>query len=111
MGLPLPFQAGQLVVLVLKEPRERLWGRLLGLEAAGIALRGLDVSPWEEVMALVRRGDADLVALGTRFIPMHRVESLYLDEPSSGVPSLAEEFERRTGRDPFLFLADRPLPE
>ena len=109
MGIPLPFQANQLVVLVLHEPRERVWGRLLGLEAAGIALRGVDLSPWEEMIGFVRRGDADLVALGTRFLPMHRVESLYLDEPSSGVPSLAEDFGRRTGRDPLDFLADRPL--
>lgn len=109
MTLPLPFKAGQLVVLVLKEPRERIWGRLLGLEAAGIALRGIDVNPWEEVIGFVRRGDADLAALGTRFLPMHRVESLYLDEPSSGVHSLSEDFERRTGRNPLDFLADRSL--
>ena len=109
MTLPLPFKAGQLVVLVLKEPRERIWGRLLGLEAAGIALRGIDVNPWEEVIGFVRRGEADLAALDTRFLPMHRVESLYLDEPSSGVHSLSEDFERRTGRNPLDFLVDRSL--
>ena len=109
MAIPLPFRQGQLVVVMLREPRERLWGRLLGLEAAGIALRGIDVNPWEEVIGFVRRGEADLAALGTRFLPMHRVESLYLDEPSSGVPSLSEDFERRTGRNPLDFLADCSL--
>ncbi len=107
MAIPLPFRQGQLVVLVLQGPRERLWGRLLGLEAAGVALRGLELSPWDEVLGLVRRGEGDLVALGSRFYPMHRVESLYLDEPSSGVPSLGEAFEAATGRDPREFLADR----
>jgi len=106
MSLALPFERGQLVVVLLREPRERLWGRLLGLEAAGIALRGVDVSPWEEIMGLVRKGDVEMVALSSRFYPMHRLESLYLDEPSSGVPSLGEQFLARTGMAPSDFLAD-----
>lgn len=104
MTLSLPFARGQLVVVVLHSPRERLWGALLGLEAAGLALRGLDVAPWEEVLALVRTGHGEEVALGTRFVPMHRIESLYLDERSSGVPSLEEVFRLRTGQDPRAFL-------
>ena len=106
MAITLPFASGQLVVVVLREPRERLWGRLLGLEAAGIAIRGVELFPWEEILALVKRGEFDQVALGTRFFPMHRLESLYLDEPSSGVGSLAEEFQQRTCVDPAVFLAD-----
>jgi len=106
MSLPLPFSHGQLVVVILRDPRERMWGRLLGLEAAGIAMRCLDVRVWEEVLAMVRRGEGDQVALGTRFFPMHRVESFYLDEPSSGVPSLAEDFQQRAGGDPQEFLKE-----
>lgn len=106
MILTMPFQSGDLVVVILQAPRERIWGRLLGLDAAGIALRGLDLTPWEEVMTLVRTGQADQVALGTRFTPMHRVEAMYLDETSSGAPSLAQTFQERTGVDPHLFLAD-----
>lgn len=107
MAIPLPFASGQIVVAVLREPRERVWGRLLGLETAGLALRGIELTPWEEALILIKRGEADQVALSTRFYPMHRLESLYLDEPSSGVPSMAQEFERRTGYDPQVFLADR----
>ena len=106
MAITLPFRQGQLVVLMLREPRERLWGRLLGLEAAGIALRGLDVSPWDEVLSMVRRGEGEMVSLSSRFYPMHRVESFYLDEATSGVPSLGEVFQARTGMDPLEFLAD-----
>ena len=106
MALSLPFQSGQLVVVVLREPRERVWGRFLGLEAAGVAVRGLDLRPWDEVLSLVRSGAAEQVSINTRFFPMHRVESLYLDEPSSGVESLAQAFLRRTGVDPQDFLKD-----
>lgn len=107
MPLPLPFKSGQFVVVVLREPKERVWGRLLGLETAGLAVRGIELGPWEEVLALVKRGEADLVSLATRYYPMHRVESLYLDEATSGVSSLWEEFLARTGREPSEFLADR----
>lgn len=108
MSLTLPFAPGDLVVVVLHSPRERIWGCLLGLEASGIALRGLDLTPWEEVLTLVRTGQGEQVALGTRFLPMHRVEALYLDEPSSGVPSLGQVFFDRTGVDPSVFLGSAP---
>lgn len=104
MSVPLPFQSGQLVVMVLKDPRERVWGRLLGLEGAGVAIRGVDLHPWEEILALVRRGESDQVSLSTRFVPMHRLEMLYLDEASSGVSSLEDEFRRRTGQEAQAFL-------
>lgn len=109
MPITIPFQRGQLVVAVLHSPRERLWGRLLGLEDSGLALRGLELTPWEEVLNMVRTGDAEHVSMGTRFVPLHRLETLYLDEPSSGARSLAQEFQDRTGLDPQAFLAD-PLP-
>ncbi len=49
------------------------------------------------------------MALATRFLPMHRVEQVYLDEPSSGVPSLAQDFLARTGREAGTFLGpERP---
>lgn len=108
MPLTMPFQSGDLVVVVAQSPRERIWGRLLGLDASGIALRGVDLTPWEEVLTLVRTDQADQVALGTRFLPMHRVEAMYLDEASSGAPSLWETFRDNTGQDPHAFLADPP---
>lgn len=106
MPLSMPFQRGQLVVAVLHGPRERLWGRILGLEDSGLALRGFELTPWEEVLALVRNGEGGQVALGTRFVPLHRIETVYLDEPSSGARSLGQEFLDRTGMDPQVFLAD-----
>ena len=106
MAIPLPFAPGQFIVTVLRDPKERVWGKLLGIETSGLAMRGVDLMPWEEILALVKRGEADQVALGTRFFPMHRIESMYLDEPSSGVSSLAEEFRQRTGIAPEDFLAD-----
>lgn len=110
MAISLPFRRGQLVVAVLHSPRERVWGVLLGLDAPGLAIRGLELTPWEEVLTLVRQGQAEFVSLSTRFVPMQRLESLYLDERSSGVPSLAEVFRDRTGLDPAAFLQGEEAP-
>jgi hypothetical protein len=110
MPLSLPFRRGQLVVVVVHSPKERIWGTLLGLDTPGLAIRGLNVAPWEEVIAFVRKGQADLVSLSTRFLPMHRIESMYLDERSSGVPSLGETFQERTGLDPVAFLLEKGEP-
>jgi hypothetical protein len=110
MPLSFPFQRGQLVVVVATAPRQKIWGRILGLESAGIAVRGIDIAPWEDVLNLVNRGHVDQVALDTRFFPMHRIEQMYLDEATSGVPSLGEVFKERTGQDPMEFLADLDQP-
>jgi len=93
-----------LVVVVLNDPREKYWGKLEGLEMAGIAIRGFDISQWEQVIAFVRAGEMDQVPLGTKFFPMHRVETMYADEAESGVESLGDEFLRRAGMDPLEFL-------
>lgn len=104
MALQLPFQPGDWVVLVLRDPRERVWGRLLGLEPAGVAIRGMDVKPWEEIIRLVSGGQGEQVAVGTHFYPLHRLESLYLDEPAMGIPSLQAEFASRTGLEPEALI-------
>jgi hypothetical protein len=99
-----------MVVLVAVNPRERVWGRLVGLESAGVAIRGMELGSWEENLNLIRQGQAQHVSIGTRFVPMHRVESLYLDEAVAGAPSMAELFRVNTGADPLDFLADPDIP-
>ena len=101
-----PFEPGRLAVLVLREPRERMWGKLLRLEPAGVALRGIELGQWEQAIAMIKNGETEHVAIGTRFFPMHRVEMMYADEINSGVESLATSFLRRTGIEPMWFLGE-----
>jgi len=107
MSIELSFGHGQLVVVALRDPRERYWGRLTGLEAAGIAIRGFDLSQWEQVLSTVKSGEIGQAPLGTKFFPMHRVEAMYIDEAESGVESLCAEFQRRVGVDPLAFLKEK----
>src|ERR687884_359236 len=90
-------EAGAAVVLVLHSPREKCWGVLDEINAAGIFLRGLDLNAFDDWVRAVAH-DEPFIGLTDLFFPMWRVERLSRDESAAGVPSLAEQFEQRTGR-------------
>ena len=90
-------QPGAAVVIVLHSPREKCWGVLEEISAAGVFLRGLDLNAFDDWMRAVAH-DEPFIGLTDLFFPMWRVERLSRDESAGGVPSLAEQFEQRTGR-------------
>jgi hypothetical protein len=90
-------EAGAAVVLVLHSPREKCWGVLDRVSAAGVFLRGLDLNAFDDWAHAVA-SDEPFIGLTDLFFPMWRVERLARDEAAGGVPSLSEQFERRTGK-------------
>ena len=89
-------EPGESVVLILQTPREKCWGILDEISAAGVFLRGLDLNSFDDwVHSIVH--DEPFIGLNDLFFPMWRVERISKDEASGGVPSLSEEVERRTG--------------
>lgn len=96
------FVPGTTVVVTLNAPREKFWGVLLKVSAAGISLRGLDLNSFEDFVHLVRCGEPASPA--AVFFPMHRVERMEADEHSGDIPSLKEQFQEKTGRSlAYLF--------
>ena len=91
-------EPGAPVLLVLHSPREKCWGILDEINAAGVFLRGLDLNAFDDFVSALAH-DEPFVGLTDLFFPMWRVERLSRDEPAGGVPSLAEQFEKRTGRN------------
>lgn len=90
-------KAGAAVVLVLHSPREKCWGVLDEINAAGVFLRGLDLNAFDDwVHALAH--DEPFIGFGDLFFPMWRIERISRDESAGGIPSLTEQFEQRTGR-------------
>jgi hypothetical protein len=96
-------EPGATVLIVLHSPREKCWGVLDEISAAGIFLRGLDLNAFDDWTQAVAH-DEPFVGLTDLFFPMWRVERLTRDERAEGVPSLAEQFEHRTGRKLEEFL-------
>ncbi len=91
-------EPGQLVVLHLVNPPEKYWGVLHGLSVAGVEMRGIGLSSFDDWMNSLLYDDEVALGLATIFFPLHRVERMFLDERVGQVESLAELFERRVGR-------------
>lgn len=99
------FQPHSIVLLNLHSPKEKLWGELVDISTAGITLRGIDISSFDDFVSQVLHPEGDRMGLPTLFFPMMRVERVALDEPRGSVPSLAETFERKVGRSLAEYLA------
>lgn len=90
-------------MVTLGNPREKLWGAILGLSAEGLSLCGVELASFDDLVSMVKEGDA--AAPGVAFFPMHRVERIELDLPDGNVPSLSQRFAAKTGRDPAEVLS------
>lgn len=99
---------GSIVIAHLINPTEKYWGLLQELGVAGVMLRGINLTSFDDWMRqATRRGDQSL-GLSTMFVPLFRVERLFLDEPVGEVESYRQRFERRVGEpvERYLGLED-----
>lgn len=94
-----------IVVVSLHSPKERLWGELLDISSAGVTLRGIDLSGFDDFVRQVLHPEGDRIGLPTLFFPMLRIERIALDEARGSVPSLAEVFEKKVGCSLVDYLA------
>jgi hypothetical protein len=97
---------GSIVIAVFHSPREKCWGRLDEITSAGVFMRGLDLSAYDDWLKAIVEQEAFLSAVDL-FFPMWRVERISLDEESYGIPSLAQQAERRSGQSIELLLSGR----
>lgn len=93
-----PFRDGAIVLVTLNSPREKFWGVILGLEGAGVSVRGIELSSFEDAACAMAGGEP--LSATALFFPMHRVERIELDLPDGTLPSLSQRFASRTGVDP-----------
>jgi hypothetical protein len=91
------FGQGAMVVIVLHSPREKCWGRLDQINPAGVFLRGLDLTAFDDWLSAIVHGEP-FPGVGDLFFPLWRVERIARDEGSASMPALFEQAERRTGR-------------
>jgi len=91
------------VLVNLQNPREKVWGLLLAIQASGITVRGIDLNSFDDWSRSVGRGDSEM-GLSTMFLPIHRVERVNQDESVGSVRSLAHLFEERVGKNVWSYL-------
>ena len=89
--------AGSVVLLHLGSPTEKYWGLLEELSAIGVTLRGLHVASFEDWVAQATKEGEGALGLATMFVPLLRVERIFLDQQVGEVESYQQRFERRVG--------------
>jgi hypothetical protein len=98
-------EPNSIVLVSLQNPKEKLWGMLVSIHAAGITVRGIDLNSYDDFIRQVRDPEGERIGLPTLFFPMQRIERIALDEPHGSIPSLAERFEQKVGRSLRDYLA------
>ena len=91
------FERHALVIVNLISPKEKFFGMLLSLSPAGVTMRGINLESfddWARQLARKEEGNIDLI---TMFIPLFRVERIFLDEAQGTIPSYGQRFEEITG--------------
>lgn len=88
--------AGAPVIVYLHSPREKVWGILGELNAAGVFVRGIDLNTFDDWVQMIVRGERNM-ALTHVFLPMWRIERVALDESVDDIASLADQFYSRVG--------------
>jgi hypothetical protein len=94
---PRGFEPGTPVLLYLHSPREKVFGVLVSLQPAGVAVRGIELAAFEDWQRQEARGEKGL-GLVTLFYPMNRLERVEKDESVGGLEGIADRFRRETGR-------------
>jgi hypothetical protein len=97
-------QPHSIVVVSLHSPKERLWGELVDISSAGVTLRGIDLSSFDDFVSQVLHPEGDRIGLPTLFFPMLRIERIALDEARGSIPSLADVFQKKVGRSIAEYL-------
>lgn len=90
-------RTGSIVLVHLVNPTEKFWGVLYDLGVAGIQMRGISVASFGEWMLQAASKEPPSLGLSTMFVPLFRIERLYLDEPVGAVLSYQQSFADRVG--------------
>jgi hypothetical protein len=93
------FEPSALVIVNLVNPKEKFFGILSALSPAGVTIRAINLDSFEDWVHQIARADEPNLDLITMFVPLFRVERIFLDEPSGSIKSYAQRFEEVVGRD------------
>ena len=93
-----------IVIVHLVNPTEKFWGILQDLDPSGLMLRGLSVTSFDDWMFQVARKEDQALGLSTMFVPLFRVERIFLDERIGEVDSYRQRFENQVGEPVERFI-------
>src|SRR5262249_43172879 len=92
------------VIVYLKEPKERFWGVMRSLDATGTSVLGVDLLAFDDWLREAGTSGPGRITPSLVFFPLARVEKILLDMPSGDIPSLTDRFEQKTGESLLTYL-------
>ena len=92
------FDESAAIIVNLVNPKEKFFGILTSLSPAGVTLRGINLDSFEDWIRQVAGSDEPDLALITMFVPLFRVERIFLDEPTGAIKSFSQRFEEVVGK-------------
>jgi hypothetical protein len=98
------FAPASLVIVNLVNPKEKFFAVLRALSPAGVTMRGINLDSYEDWIHQIARNDDQDLDLITMFVPLFRVERIFLDEPSGAIKSYTQRFEEVVGIPLSTFL-------
>jgi hypothetical protein len=91
------FERNALVIVNLVNPKEKFFGMLLSLSPAGVTMRAINLDSFDDWLRQLAKGEELNIDMITTFIPLPRVERIFLDEAQGAIPSYAQRFEQVVG--------------
>lgn len=98
------FPPQSIVILNLVNPKEKFWGMLLSLSPVGVTLRGINIDSFDDWVRQLVREEEQILDLVSMFVPLFRIERIFLDEAVGTVPSYSDYFQQVVGLAPVEFL-------
>ena len=97
-----------IVIVHLGNPTEKFWGVLLGLDPTGLFFRGIGLTSFDSWVLQIARGESNALDLSSMFVPMARVERVFLDEQVGEVESYCQRFQKTVGEPVARYLGLAP---
>lgn len=92
------FEQSSLVILNLVNPKEKFFGVLRALSAAGVTVKAINLDSFEDWIRQIAHDDEPELDLATMFVPLFRVERISLDESVGLIKSYSKRFEEVVGK-------------
>jgi hypothetical protein len=94
------------VIVNLVNPKEKFFGVLRALSPAGVTMRAINLDSFDDWIRQIARGDEEDIVMITMFVPLFRVERIFLDEPAGAIKSYSQRFEEVVGTSVAGYLGD-----
>lgn len=98
------FERDALVILNLVNPKEKFFGVLVALSPAGVTIRAINLDSFDDWIHQIARDEDVDIGLLTMFVPLFRVERIFLDEPTGAIRSYSERFWDAVGKPIHEYL-------